>query len=179
MLLLRSCMKIHTFLLILLTMVSRAQWEHGLTLQTPRSPILARPLYALWGALLSWAPGKVGTQLLKKNQPQSSTQYLGMSREKAAEQHIYHSPTWEKAKPISSPRRAQPRTPDSCWANMGPQQGATSDFLTQFKQGHQATSNRKVLGIADKTETYEPDGFLSCIFLQPPIFYSDAQHQRI
>lgn len=33
MFLLRTCMKIHPFLLIHLTMLSRAQWEHGLTLQ--------------------------------------------------------------------------------------------------------------------------------------------------
>lgn len=80
-------------------------------------------LYASWGALLSWASGKVGTQLLKKNQPQNSTQYHGTSQEEAAEQHIYHPPTWEKAKPVSSPQRAEAKSP---WFLLG-KHGATTE----------------------------------------------------
>lgn len=117
----RMCMKIHPFLLILFTMASHSfQSTMGAWLDlTGHQDLLSLPdsLYALWGALLSQASGKVGTQRLENNQPQNSTQYLGMSQEDAAEQHIYHLPTWEKAKPFSSPRRAEPRAPDSCWAN--------------------------------------------------------------
>lgn len=112
-------------------MLSRAHWEHGLTLQDTKTSHFGHTLCMLCKkALLSQVSGKVGIQLLKKNQPQNSTQCLGMRQEEAAEQHIYHLPTWEKSKPISSPRRAQPRAPDGCWANMEPQQSEASYLLT-------------------------------------------------
>lgn len=57
-----------------------------------------------------------------------------------------HPPTWEKVKPISSPRRAQPRTPDCCWANTEPQecnlwfsdqiQAGTPSYTEQIDAGH-------------------------------------------
>lgn len=112
MLLLRMCMRIHPFLLILLTMASKSSFpEHnGSTTclcRLPRAPALAR-LCALRGALLPPAPSKVGTQLLRKSQNQNSTlcqvQQLGTSEEAADQQgllplqrvSILSLPVWRK-----------------------------------------------------------------------------------